>query len=45
MEGKTSEQYFLELYKLAENCNYGEMTSELIRGRLVVGIRDTSLSE
>ena len=33
------------LYKLAEDCNYGEMKDEMIRDRLVVGIRDSNLSE
>ena len=45
LEGETAEQYIMELYRLAENCDYGEMTSEMIRDRLVVGIRDIALSE
>lgn len=43
--GETVEQYIMELYKLAESCNYGEMTDEMIRDRLVVGIRDGALSQ
>ena len=43
--GETSEQYIMELYKLAEDCEYGAMKEEMIRDRLVVGIRDTVLSE
>ena len=35
----------MELYKLAEDCGYGTMKEEMIRNRLVVGIRDTVLSE
>ena len=35
----------MELYKLAEDCEYGTMKEEMIRDRLVVGIRDTVLSE
>ena len=35
----------MELYTLARNCNYGEFTSEMIRDRLVTGIRDKTLSE
>ena len=35
----------MALHSLVENCDYGEMTDELIRDRLVVGIRDTALSE
>ena len=44
LEGESAEQYIMELYKLAENCNYGDMKTEMIRDRLVVGIRDTVLS-
>ena len=44
-EGESSEQYIMELYKLAENCEYGEMQAEMIRDRLVVGIRDSTLSQ
>ena len=35
----------MELYKLADNCDYGLMTAEMIRDKLVVGIRDEPLSE
>jgi len=38
--------YFItEIHKLAENCDFGAMKDELIRDRLVVGIKDSSLSE
>ena len=43
--GETSEQYIMELYKLAEDCEYGAMKEEMICDRLVVGIRDKVLSE
>ena len=33
----------MELYKLAESCNYGDMETEMIRDRLVVGKRDIVL--
>ena len=33
----------MELHKLAEKCEYGDMKDELIRNRLVFGIRDSSL--
>ena len=33
------------LYSLADNCDYGEFKDQMIRDRLVVGIRDNSLSE
>ena len=45
LEGETAEQFIIELYNLSEFCDYGELTSEMIRDRLVVGIRDRHLSE
>ena len=33
----------MELYKLAESCNYSDMKAEMIRDRLVLGIRDIVL--
>ena len=44
LESESAEQYIIELYKLAENCNYGRMKDEMIRDRLVIGIRDDALS-
>ena len=44
-EGETSEQYITALYHLVETCNYAGLREEIIRDRLVVGIRDKSLSE
>ena len=44
-EGETAEQYIAVLYSLASNCDYGQMQDQMIRDRLVVGIRDTALSE
>ena len=35
----------MALYELVQHCDYGEMKDEMIRDRLVVGIRDSSLSE
>ena len=45
LEGKTAERFIIELYNLSEFCNYGELTSEMIHDRLVLGIRDHHLSE
>ena len=39
------EQFIASLYNLAADCNFGELKGELIRDRIVVGIRDASLSE
>ena len=44
-DGETVEEYIMDLYKLAENCNYGNLKEEMIRDRLVVGISDRKLSE
>ena len=44
-EGESAEKYITELYTLADNCNYGDLRDEMIRDRLVVGIRDASLSQ
>ena len=45
LEGESAEHYIMALYDLAANCEYGDMQSEMIRDRLVVGIQDTALSE
>ena len=43
--GESAEQYIMALYSLAANCEYRTLESEMIRDRLVVGIRDAALSE
>jgi len=45
MEGESVDTYVTNLYKLAENCKFGELRDQLIRDRLVVGLRDYKLSE
>lgn len=44
-EGETAEQYITELYTLIEFCEYGDLKEEMLRDRLVVGIRDVGLSD
>jgi hypothetical protein len=39
------EQFITSLYTLAENCAYGDLKSEMIRDRIVVGICYRVLSE
>ena len=39
---KPVEQFITSLYNLAADCNFGELKDEL---KIIVGIRDTSLSE
>ena len=41
---ESAEEYITALFALAETC-YGDLRDELIRDRLVVGIKDTTLSE
>ena len=43
--GKSVEQFITSLYTLAENCDYGDLQDQMIRNRIVVGIRDQSQSE
>ena len=44
-EGESAEQYTMTLYELVKNCDYGDLRDDMPRDRLVVGIRDTALSE
>ena len=44
-EGESAEHFIMALYALAENCEYGALRDEMIRDRLVVGIRNSNLSE
>ena len=39
------EQFITSLYNVAADCNFGELKDKLIRDRIVVRIRDASLSE
>ena len=39
------EQFIASLYNPAADCNIGKLKDELICDKIVVGIRDTSLSE
>ena len=44
-EGESAEEFIMALYSLAEDCDYEEWKEEMIRDRLVVGIRDAALSQ
>ena len=44
-EGESVDSFITELYALAEHCGYNALHDEMIRDRLVVGLRDASLSE
>ena len=45
LPGETAEKYIAELYRLADNCNYGNLKDEMIRDRLVVVIQDQNTSQ
>ncbi len=45
MEGETSDEYIAALYTMVDSCEYGTFKGEIIRDRLVVGIRHGALSE
>ena len=40
-----AEQFIASLYNLAADCNFGDLKNELIRNRIIVGIRNQALSE
>ncbi|UYV76843.1 K02A2.6-like [Cordylochernes scorpioides] len=44
-ESEPVEEFITNLYVLAENCNYGILKEEMIRDRLVVGVKNFNLSE
>ena len=44
-EGESIEQYISALYELVESCEYGELRDEMLRKRIVIGLRDFSLSK
>ncbi|UYV63439.1 hypothetical protein LAZ67_2004082, partial [Cordylochernes scorpioides] len=44
-EGEKVNEFITALHSLAEHCNFGMLHGELIRDRIVVGVRDRALSE
>ncbi|KAL9987332.1 hypothetical protein ACROYT_G001621 [Oculina patagonica] len=45
MAGESVDTFIQELYRLAEDCEYGSLKDGLIRDRIVVGVLDDSLSD
>ena len=43
--GKSADSFITALHCLAEHCGYGALHDEMVRDRLVVGLRDKRLSE
>ena len=44
-EGETGDTFITALHAIAEHCNFGTLTDEMIRDRIVVGLLDAKLSE
>lgn len=44
-ESETVDDFILDLYRLAEHCEYGAFKEEMIRDCIVVGLRNSALSE
>ena len=44
-EGESAEEYIAALYQLVETCEYRTFRDDLLRDHLVIGIRDTALSD
>ena len=45
LQDETVDSFITDLFCLAEHCAYDRLREEMIRDRLVVGLRDASLSE
>ena len=44
-EGESVETFITDLHCLAEHCEFGVLKDELIRDRIVVGLKDKKMSE
>ena len=44
-EGESVDTLITVLHTLAEHCNYGQLKDDLIRDRIVVGLRDAKVAE
>ena len=44
-EGETVDTFITALYKIAEHCQYGQLHDDMIRDRIVVGLKDATLAE
>ena len=44
-EGESVDTFITALYTLAEHCKFGTLKNELIRDRIVVGLRDARIAE
>ena len=44
-EGESVDDFITSLHSLSEYCNYGQLRDKMIRDRIVIGLRDSALSE
>ena len=44
-EGESVDAFVTDLYSLAEHCGFKDLHDQLIRDRIVVGVRDAKLSQ
>ena len=44
-EGKSAEDFIYHVNALADHCMYSQFRDEMVRDRIVVGIRDAKLSQ
>ena len=44
-EGESVEDFIYHVNALADHCGYGQLRDEMVRDRIVVGIRDAKLSQ
>ena len=44
-EGGLVDSFITLLYRLAEHCNYRDLHDEMMQDRIVVGVRDSNLSQ
>ena len=44
-DGETVDDFITDVFCLAEHCGYADLHDEMVRDRIVVGIRDSRLSE
>ena len=44
-ENEPVDTFITDLFTLAQHCNYGNLHDEMVRDRIVVGLKDKSLSE
>ena len=45
LEEESAKEYITALYSLIETYEYGNLKEQMLRDRLVVGIRDTNVSQ